>query len=137
MIMGDRYISYKKCPKCGEQYEVYDAPSSMMYVAKCDKCGFKEDFSYCELNGILYLLPTAIKNEIDKVGKKAFSIGKNITRDERYVYLEMWYRAAKNNSCVSHCYDDYDVGIVRGIEMILDMMGITKSDRDAYYNNHR
>lgn len=133
--MGDRYISYKKCPKCGEEYEVYDAPSSMMYCAKCDKCGFDENKSYYEIDHVLYLIPTPIVKELEKTPKK-FSIGKNITSDERCVYLEIWYRAAKKNSGVCHHYDEYDEGIVHGIEMMLNVMGIIKSDRDAYYNNH-
>jgi len=47
--MGDRYISYYDCPKCGEEVELYDAPSSVMYVAICDKCGWREPLNYYEV----------------------------------------------------------------------------------------
>lgn len=48
--MGDRYYSYEKCPKCGETYELYDAPSSLMYVGICDNCGWSESKDYYELD---------------------------------------------------------------------------------------
>ena len=41
--MGDRYITINDCPVCGEKYECYDAPSSVMYVAICDNCGYDVD----------------------------------------------------------------------------------------------
>jgi hypothetical protein len=66
--MGERIIANKQCPRCGSIYETYDAPSSMMYVAKC-KCGYDENLSYFELtnSGIhgLYLIPTVVKDHID------------------------------------------------------------------------
>lgn len=67
--MGDRYIFNKKCPVCGELYEVYDAPSSMMYVAVCD-CGFDEKLNYVELGNCLYLIPEAIKKHIDNLERQ-------------------------------------------------------------------
>jgi len=67
--MGDRTLSFKICPRCGREYEIYDAPSSMMYCAKCI-CGFDENRSYFELNSCLYLLPKDIKNHIDSLQQK-------------------------------------------------------------------
>lgn len=64
--MGDRIISYKRCPKCGKEYEVYDASSSLMYCAKCDNCGYDEGLSYIEVGSHnIYLVPTAVKEHID------------------------------------------------------------------------
>lgn len=63
--MGERKIMFKLCPVCGKQYESYDAPSSMMYVAKCD-CGYDEQMSYIELNNCLFLIPTMVKEFIDE-----------------------------------------------------------------------
>jgi hypothetical protein len=66
-IMGDRKISIKVCPKCGKNYNVYDAPSSMMYVAKC-KCGFDERLSYILIgNDTYYLIPTDVDELIEEL----------------------------------------------------------------------
>lgn len=69
--MGDRYISKRKCPVCGVMYEVYDAPSSMMYCASCDNCGFSENLSYYEFKvGEQYttcLIPTALRDYIERL----------------------------------------------------------------------
>lgn len=62
--MGERTITNKQCPRCSGIYEVYDAPSSMMYVAKC-KCGYDENLSYFEMNDHLYLIPTRVKDYIE------------------------------------------------------------------------
>lgn len=66
--MGDRYISYKKCPKCGKEYEIYDAPSSLMYCAKCE-CGFDENKSYVEIDNTYYLIPRKVKYHIMELEK--------------------------------------------------------------------
>jgi hypothetical protein len=71
--MGDRTISYKICPKCGKEYEVYDAPSSMMYSARC-KCGFDENKAYFELDNCLYLIPRDIKNHIDSLNRRSLQL---------------------------------------------------------------
>lgn len=71
--MGDRYIFIKKCPVCGKMYEVYDAPSSMMYCASCE-CGFSENLSYYEFKvGEQYttcLIPTALRDHIESLEKQ-------------------------------------------------------------------
>lgn len=72
--MGDRYITIKKCPKCGSDYEVYDAPSSNMYCATCDKCGYDEGLSYYEFKNksgsyILCLISTELLNHIMELNK--------------------------------------------------------------------
>ena len=43
--MGDRTYSYYDCPQCGKKngVEIYDHPSALMYVERCD-CGYW-DFS--------------------------------------------------------------------------------------------
>ena len=43
--MGDRTITIKKCHKCGNDYEEYDAPTCMMFVGICD-CGWKDKRKY-------------------------------------------------------------------------------------------
>jgi hypothetical protein len=51
--------------------------------------------------------------------------------------LESWYIAEKKNGGVSHCYDGYDDGVSRGLIIALELFGITKEQRDAYYINHK
>ena len=46
--MGDRTWWYQLCPKCGEEVEVYDAPSSLLWSCTCDKCGWTDGRGYCE-----------------------------------------------------------------------------------------
>jgi len=67
--MGERKITLKTCPKCGQKYEVYDAPSSMMYIAKCD-CGYDECMAYIEIDNCLFLIPIVVKNYIDQLIKQ-------------------------------------------------------------------
>ncbi len=61
--MGDRTYWYEPCPKCGEQVEFYDAYSSLMFVAVCDNCGWKDDRDYYETgeNEISLLTPKQLK----------------------------------------------------------------------------
>ena len=46
--MGDRYTWYEKCPKCDKEMEYYDAPSSLMYIGKCDHCDYHDPLGYYE-----------------------------------------------------------------------------------------
>ena len=48
--MGDRYITYTDCPKCGGKgtLEIYDAPSCLQYVETCDKCDYLGGKTYYE-----------------------------------------------------------------------------------------
>lgn len=48
--MGDRTITIKKCPKCGNEYEEYDAPSSLMFVGICENCGWKDQRKYYKIS---------------------------------------------------------------------------------------
>lgn len=48
-LMGDRYISYYPCPKCGREIEEYDAPSCTMFCASCDYCDWKDLRDYFEV----------------------------------------------------------------------------------------
>jgi hypothetical protein len=47
--MGDRTTTYydHDCPEGGE-VEQYDAPSSLIFSASCDKCGWTDDRDYYE-----------------------------------------------------------------------------------------
>ena len=56
--MGDRTISYLPCPQCGKEYELYDAPSSLMYLGTCENCGWTEPKNYYEVNDHTTLLDT-------------------------------------------------------------------------------
>ena len=47
--MGDRTITIDICPMCGKKYEIYDAPSSIMYVAICDNCSYEDPHYYTEI----------------------------------------------------------------------------------------
>lgn len=46
--MGDTTTTFHPCPQCHKEMETYDAPSSLMYVSKCDHCGFKDQRDYFE-----------------------------------------------------------------------------------------
>lgn len=64
--MGDRTYSYYNCPKCGKKsgVEIYDAPSSLLYVEACTYCDYTVDLDYYETkpNTIeLLSTPDAIK----------------------------------------------------------------------------
>jgi hypothetical protein len=50
--------------------------------------------------------------------------------------FELWYKVEKENSGLSHYYDGYDDGRSRGLAEALELLGVTKEQRDAYYNNH-
>ena len=47
--MGDRYLSYYPCPQCGKEVEECDASSSLMFIAICDACGWKDPRDYYEI----------------------------------------------------------------------------------------
>ena len=48
--MGDRTTTYHPCPQCHKQMETYDAPSSLLYLSQCDKCGYKDEREYFEID---------------------------------------------------------------------------------------
>jgi len=48
--MGDRITTYHPCPQCHKQMETYDAMSSLMYVSKCDHCGYEDKREYFEIS---------------------------------------------------------------------------------------
>jgi uncharacterized Zn finger protein len=48
--MGDRTIIYHPCPQCHKEMETFDAPSSLMYISRCDHCGYKDRRDYFETN---------------------------------------------------------------------------------------
>jgi hypothetical protein len=47
--MGDRTMWTDVCPSCGAEVDYYDAPSSLMYGAVCDNCGWCEPLDYWEI----------------------------------------------------------------------------------------
>jgi len=47
--MGDRTVTMIKCPECEVMVELYDAPSSLIYSARCDNCGWEEPLDYYEI----------------------------------------------------------------------------------------
>ena len=58
--MGDRITSYYKCPKCKTgEVEEYDAASSLMFVATCDNCDYRDDREYFEISDNEIVLCTA------------------------------------------------------------------------------
>lgn len=74
--MGSRYYSYQPCPKCGTEYELYDAPSSLMYIGICEKCGWSEPRDYYETSEheISLFTPEEYKAWSKKNGRKAFNM---------------------------------------------------------------
>jgi hypothetical protein len=55
--MGDRWMWQEDCPKCKSKKTVscYDAPSCMQFSKVCQKCGWKSDDEYWEIDGVIYL----------------------------------------------------------------------------------
>ncbi len=48
--MGDRITTYHPCIQCRKQMETYDAMSSLIYVSKCDHCGYEDQRDYFEVS---------------------------------------------------------------------------------------
>lgn len=48
--MGDRITTYHPCPQCHKEMETYDAMSSLMYVSKCDHCGYEDQREYFDIS---------------------------------------------------------------------------------------
>ena len=47
--MGDRTQWIDTCPECGEKsLECFDAPTSVLWVRTCDKCGYIDKRNYYE-----------------------------------------------------------------------------------------
>lgn len=90
--MGDRYYSFEKCPKCGEMYELYDAPSSLMYIGNCEGCGWSEPKTYYELSlhEIALFSPEELSAWEKETGKKAL----NTMSDKEFT---AWYKKNKDN----------------------------------------
>jgi hypothetical protein len=61
--MGDRITTYYPCqqPNCNGEVEEYDASSSLIFVAACDTCHWKDPRSYYELSGSEIVLCTEEK----------------------------------------------------------------------------
>lgn len=56
--MGDRTTWNETCPECGAEngVEVYDAPSSLMWVRSCEECDWRDPRGYYEgRNNHIYL----------------------------------------------------------------------------------
>lgn len=64
--MGSRSITYYSCPKkCGGMVEEYDAPTSLLFVAICDKCHWQDPRYYIEYkseDGWVFQLITPIED---------------------------------------------------------------------------
>ena len=60
--MGDRTWWFENCPQCKtkESVEVYDAPSCLQWLKKCEKCGWNDGKDYYE----------TAENEIQLLTKK-------------------------------------------------------------------
>ena len=69
--MGDRITTYHPCPQCYKEMETCDAMSSLMYVSKCDHCGYEDQRDYFEVseNEIRLITPEQLK-ELEKKGPK-------------------------------------------------------------------
>lgn len=55
--MGDRTTTFYKC-NCGGEIEEYDAPSSLMFTASCNKCDFRDPREYYEISSTEITLST-------------------------------------------------------------------------------
>lgn len=70
--MGSRFFFYYPCPKCeDEDFYIYDAPSSMMHVGVCSKCGYRDPHEYIEEGEVLKL---ALTKECPKCGRTMWEI---------------------------------------------------------------
>ena len=57
--MGDHITSFYPCPKgCGGEVEEYDASSSLMFSASCNKCNWKDPREYFERSATEIVLCT-------------------------------------------------------------------------------
>lgn len=74
--MGDRYYSYLDCPKCGSEYELYDAPSSLLYSGVCGRCGWSEPREYYETDEhtLELMTPEEYQSWEKNTGKRALNV---------------------------------------------------------------
>ena len=77
--MGDRTTTFSPCPKCGDvdSYSEYDAPSSLIFHAQCEKCGWKDLRRYYEQDESTIVLCT--EEEARKNG--GLVVCKNCTKE--------------------------------------------------------
>ncbi len=68
--MGDRTWWYENCIHCGgtNTIEVYDAPSCLQWLKKCDKCGWSDGKDYYDISENEIALLT--KKELDELEEK-------------------------------------------------------------------
>ncbi len=46
--MGEHTFINHPCPQCRKEMETHDAVSSLIYVSKCDHCGYEDQRNYFE-----------------------------------------------------------------------------------------
>jgi hypothetical protein len=48
--LGTRTWWYEQCPKCPQEIEVFDAPSSLMWAKQCGNCLWSDGLDYYEIS---------------------------------------------------------------------------------------
>lgn len=66
--MGDRTTIYHPCPQCYKEMETHDAPSSLIYISKCEHCGYEDQRDYFEISEHEIKLIT--RGQLEKLKKK-------------------------------------------------------------------
>ena len=103
--MGDRTITINDCPICGKKYETYDAPSSVMYVAICDNCGYEEPDYYIEKERKL------TKLERDLTGEK-YAYDLELRKHTKQEMREGYEKAEKSKEWISRALNvDYSTKV--------------------------
>lgn len=46
--MGEHSFIVHPCPQCHKEMETHDAVSSLIYVSRCEHCGYKDQREYFE-----------------------------------------------------------------------------------------
>ena len=87
--MGDRTWWYEKCPKCGEEIEVYDAPSCLQFSREC-QCGWTDGLDYYE----------ARDNVIELLTEKGARKKKLIFDCPKCKQKMIWWEKEKYKMCI-------------------------------------
>lgn len=69
--MGDITTTFHPCPQCHKEMETHDGPSSLIYLSRCEHCGYKDQREYFETgkHEVRLITPEQL-NELKKTNRK-------------------------------------------------------------------